>query len=173
MTSRSLTVSDLLAISGYTRDQMRGLLEAMPAYASRNSQVRVAKQYTAQDLLIVRTCSQLESRYGLQRSTVASFSDALRLVLSGPRPLSSTARLLFSFEPLNVRYVEATEAVEEGLLIPLAEIFHAVDEYLLPGRARLNWGQRELGFGPQSINSATPIQNPAKAGEPELTRRTL
>lgn len=173
MSSRSLTMSDLLAISGYTRDQMRGLLEAMPTYASRNSQVRVAKQYTAQDLLVLRTCSQLESRYGFQRSAVAGFSDALRSVLSGPRPLSTTARLLFTFEPLNVRYVEATEAIEEGLLIPLAPIFYAVDEYLLPGHARLTWGQRELGFGPQRINSATDIQKPAAAGKPDLTRRTL
>lgn len=173
MTSRSLTMSDLLAISGYTRDQMRGLLEAMPAYASRNSQVRVARQYTAQDLLVVRTCSQLESCYGLQRSAVASFCDALRSVLSGPRPLSSTARLLFTFEPMNVRYVEVTEAIEEGLLIPLAPIFHAVDEYLLPGHASLAWGQREPGFGPQPINSATAIQNPAMPGKLEQTRRTL
>lgn len=173
MTSRSLTISDLLAISGYTRDQMRGLLEAMPAYAGRNSQVRVAKQYTAQDLLVVRTCAQLESRYGLQRSTVAGFSDALRSVLSGPRPLSTTARLLFTFEPMNVRYVEATEVIEEGLLIPLVSIFHAVDEYLLPGHARLNWGQRELGFGPQPINSVTAVRNPATAGKLDQTRRTL
>ncbi len=173
MTSRSLTMSDLLAISGYTRDQMRGLLEAMPTYASRNSHVRVAKQYTAQDLLVVRTCSQLESLYGLQRSAVAGFSDALRSVLSGPRPISTTARLLFTFEPMNVSYVEATEVIEEGLLIPLAPIFHAIDEYLLPGHARLNWGQRELGFGPQPINSATAIQNPATAGKLDQTRRTL
>lgn len=173
MTSRSLTMSDLLAVSGYTRDQMRGLLEAVPAYASRNSQIRVAKQYTAQDLLVVRTCSQLESRYGLQRSAVASFSDALRSVLSGPRPLSSTARLLFTFDPMSVRYVVVTEAVEEGLLIPLAPIFHAVDEYLLPGHARLNWGQRELGFGPQPINSATATQKPATTEKPEQTRRAL
>ncbi|MEO8410543.1 MAG: hypothetical protein ABI478_08215 [Propionivibrio sp.] len=166
-------MSDLLAISGYTRDQMRGLLEAMPAYASRNSQVRVARQYTAQDLLVVRTCSQLESRYGLQRSAVASFSDALRSVLSGPRPLSTTARLLLTFEPMNVRHVEAAEAFEEGLLIPLAPIFHAVDEYLLPGHATLSWGQRELGFRPQPINSATAIQNPATAGKLDQTRRTL
>lgn len=172
MNSRLLTMSDLLAISGYTRDQMRGLLEAIPAYASRNSQVRVARQYSAQDLLVVRTCSQLESRYGLQRSAVASFSDALRSVLSGPRPLSSMARLLFTFEPMNVRYVEVTEAIEEGLVLPLAPIFHSVDEYLLPGHSILNWGQRELGFGPQPINSAMAVQGTAMAGKLDQTRRT-
>ena len=155
MGGRSLTMVDLLAISGYTRDQMRGLLDAMPAYTSRNTQARVAKQYTAQDLLLVRTCTQLESRYGLQRSTVAGFSDVLRSVLSGPRQVSSTARLLLTFDPADVRYVGTTEFVEEGLLIPLAPVFQAVDEYLLPGRAQLDWGQHELGFGPQAINSTT------------------
>lgn len=181
MSSRSLTMSDLLAISGYTRDQMRGLLDAMPAYASRNKQVRVAKQYTAQDLLVVRACSQLESRYGLQRGTVAGFSDALRTVLSGPRPVSATARLLLTFDPAEVRYVEAMESIGEGLLVPLAPFFQAVDEYLLPGHAQLSWGQRELGFGPQSIGYATVATGPiqATAQIPELveqveqTRRTL
>ena len=147
-------MADLLAISGYTRDQMRGLLDAMPAYASRNTRVRVAKQYTAQDLLVVRTCSQLESRYGLQRGAVAGLSDALRSTLSGPRPVSATARLLLTFDPPDVRYVELTQSIEEGLLVPLAPIFKTVDEYLLPGRAWLNWGQRELGFGPLAVNSA-------------------
>jgi hypothetical protein len=64
--------------------------------------------------------------------------------------------LLLTFDPTYVRYVEATERIEEGLLVPLAPIFQAVDEYLLPGRAQLGWGQRELGFGPQVINS-TPV----------------
>ena len=172
MSSRSLTMADLLAISGYTRDQMRGMLDAMPAYASRNTQVRVAKQYTAQDLLVVRACSQLESRYGLQRGTVAGFSELVRSVLSGPRPVSATARLLLTFEPADVRYVEATESIEEGLLVPLAPIFQAVDEYLLPGRTQLAWGQRELGFGPQAIGPATgsPVPVPEIAQGSATTR---
>lgn len=176
MSSRSLTMSDLLAISGYTRDQMRGLLDAMPAYASRNTQVRVAKQYTAQDLLVVRTCSQLESRYGLQRGTVAGFSDRLRSVLSGPRPVSATARLLLTFDPSEVRYVEAPEGIYEGLLVPLAPIFQAVDEYLLPSPVQVNWNQRELGFGPLAINSAAHPQEAqvsAAAESFKQTRRTL
>ena len=180
MSSRSLTISDLLAVSGYTRDQMRGLLDAMPAYASRNSQVRVAKRYTAQDLLVVLACSQLESRYGLQRGTVAGYSDGVRSVLSGPRPVSATARLLLTFEPADVRYVEATESIGEGLLVPLAPIFQAVDEYLLPVRVQLDWGQRELGFGPQVIGSAAVAPMPAQSasqgsaptGYVEQTRRT-
>lgn len=166
MSSRSLTMADLMAISEYTRDQMRGLLDAMPAYASRNTQVRVAKQYTAHDLLVVRTCVQLESRYGLQRGAVAGLSDALRSALSGPRPVSATARLLLTFDPPDVRYVEATVSIEEGLLVPLAPIFQAVDEYLLPGRAQLDWGQHELGFGPQAINSTTAA--PASVTAQEL-----
>lgn len=170
-------MSDLLAISGYTRDQMRGLLDAMPAFSGRDTRVRVAKQYTAQDLLVIRACSQLESRYGLQRGTVAVFSDQLRAVLSGPRPVSEMARLLLTFDPVDVLYVEAPEGIEEGLLVPLAPIFQVVDEYLLPGRAQVAWSQRELGFGPQVINSATPspagAQNLVLAGHFEQARRTM
>jgi len=171
VSSRSLTMADLLVISGYTRDQMRGLLDAIPAYASRNTRVRVAKQYTAQDLLLVRTCSQLECRYGLQRGVVASFSDALRSVLSGPKPVSATARLLLTFDPADVRYVEANDSFEEGLLVPLAPIFHAVDEYLLPGRQQLDWGQRELGFGPQAVISPAVVPAPAIAKGSNPARR--
>lgn len=170
MSSRSLTMADLLAISGYTRDQMRGLLDAMPAYADRNTQVRVAKRYTAQDLLVVRACTQLECRYGLQRSTVASFSDAVRSVLSGPRPVSATACLLLAFEPIDVRYVEVTERIGEGLLVPLDPIFRAVDDYLLPGHTKLDWGQRELSFVPQVVSSAITAHNPALATEPDSAK---
>lgn len=170
VSSRSLTMADLLAISGYTRDQMRGLLDAMPAYADRNTQVRVAKRYTAQDLLVVRACTQLETRYGLQRSTVASFSSAVRAVLSGPRPVSATACLLLTFEPVDVRYVEVTERITEGLLVPLEPIFQAVDEYLLPGLAKLDWGQRELSFVPRVIGSAKPAHNAALATAPDSAK---
>lgn len=170
-------MSDLLAISGYTRDQMRGLLDAMPAFSGRDTRVRVAKQYSAQDLLVIRACSQLESRYGLQRAIVAGFSDQLRTVLLGPRPVSAMVRLLLTFSPVDVRYVEAPEGIVEGLLVPLAPIFQAVDEYLLPGRAQVTWSQRELGFGPQVINSETPspagAQDPGFAGHFEQTRRTM
>ena len=158
---------------------MRGLLDAMPAYASRDTRVRVAKQYTAQDLVVVRTCSQLESRYGLQRSVVAAFSGALQSVLSGPRPVSANARLLLTFDPTDVRYLDATENIEAGLLVPLAPIFMAVDEYLLPGRAQINWSQRELGFGLHSFSSVTlapaptsvTAQSSSSAGHIEPTRR--
>ncbi len=155
MSSRSLTMSDLLAISGYTRDQMRGLLDAIPAYAKSNTQVRVARQYTTEDLVVIRACSQLESHYGLQRGTVVGFSDGLRSVLSRPRPLSTTASLLLTFSPMGVRYIETTEGIADGLLIPCAPIFQVVDEYLLPGRTQLHWGQQELGFGPQAVVSAS------------------
>lgn len=168
MNSRPLTISDLLAVSGYTRDQMRGLLDAIPAYASRNTKVRVAKQYTAQDLLVVRACSQLESRYGMQRGTVVGFSDRLRSVLSGPRPVSATDHLLLTFDPPDVRYVEVLDGVQEGLLVPLAPIFQAVDEYLLPSHAQASWSQRELGFAPRTV----PAPALATAEPFEHARRT-
>ncbi len=170
--SRPLTMADLLAISGYTRDQMRGLLDAMPAFARRNTAARIAKNYSAQDLLLIRTCTQLETRYGLQRGTVANFSDALRSVLTGPRHVSKTASLLLSFDPADVHYLEATGGFEEGLLVPLAPIFQVVDDYLLPGTGQLSWQQHNLGFVPQTVESAatsapaSPPAAPASSATP-------
>lgn len=153
MTHRSLTISDLLAVSHYTRDQMRGLLDALPAYASRDSQVRIARQYAAQDLLVIAACSFLEARYGLQRSTVAGFSEQLGSVLSGPRPVSSSPFVLLTFAPPEVLYVESLEKIQEGLLVPLNPIFLAVDSYLMPAQAHGSWNQRELGFGPRAVDA--------------------
>lgn len=170
--SRPLTMADLLAISGYTRDQMRGLLDALPAFARRNTAARIAKNYSAPDLLLVQTCTQLETRYGLQRGTVAKFSDALRSVLAGPRHVSKSASLLLSFDPVDVHYLEATGGFEEGLLVPLAPIFQVVDDYLLPGTAQLNWQQHNLGFLPQTVESAatsapaSPSAAPASPAKP-------
>lgn len=153
MSGRPLTISDLRAVTGYTRDQMRGLLDAIPAYASRETVVRVAKQYTALDLLVVTACVLLETRYGLQRAVMARFSDELRTVLSGPRPVSSTARLTFSFEQGRVRYAEGLIDIPEGLVVPLAQVYQAVDEYLLPEQPFVTWVQRDLGLGPSNFGA--------------------
>jgi hypothetical protein len=151
MNGRALTISDLQAVTGYSRDQMRGLLDALPAYASRETVARVAKKYTAHDLLVVTACVFLETRYGLQRAAVVRFSDELRTALSRPRPVSSTARLTFSFGQRRVSYTEGLIDVQEGLVMPLAQLFQAVDEYLLPEQPTVIWAQRDLGFGPSTI----------------------
>lgn len=166
MSRRPLTVSDLLAVTRYTRDQMRGLLDAIPAYASRDTKVRVAKHYAAHDLLVITACSFLETRYGLQRSAVSSFSEQLRSVLSGPRPISTSAHLMLNFDPREVRYVESVDEIQEGLIIPLSPIFQAVDEYLLPDQAHTAWSQRQLGFGPHAVEPA-PVG--AQSSLPELS----
>lgn len=166
MTGRPLTIADLLAVSGYTRDQMRGLLDAIPSYAARDTKVRVAKQYTAHDLLVVRACAQLESRYQLQRAAVVAFVESLKAMLAGPRPVSTTAHLLLTFDPLDVSYVESPIDLQEGLLVPLAPIFQAVDGYLLPG-AQATWSQRELGFAPRAVNTPMPATpTPTKVVKP-------
>lgn len=166
MASRPITVSDLLAVTGYTRDQMRGLLDALPAYASRDTKVRIAKQYAAQDLLVITTCSLLELRYGLQRSAVAGFSEQLASVLSGPRPVSSSPYLLLTFEPREVQYLETLDEIQEGLLVPLNPVFFVVDCYLMPEHASATWNQRELGFGPLAVRIPQ-----AKESEREPERR--
>ena len=177
MRNRPLTVSDLLAVSHYTRDQMRGLLDALPAYASRDAKVRIARQYTAHDLLVIAACSFLEARYGLQRSAVAGFSEQLGSVLSGPRPVSSSPYLLLTFAPLEVLYVESLEEIQEGLLVPLHPIFLAVDSYLMPEQAHGSWNQRVLGFGPRAIEAQQTIEiergQMGNTPSPRTARRSL
>src|SRR5207237_6028616 len=99
MKSRPLTVKDLCCVSEYSRHQMRGLLAALPAFAARASQVKVAAEFSAHDLLVVALCCRLESHYGLKRARVATLAKGLAQSLSGPRPLAREARLILNFSP--------------------------------------------------------------------------
>lgn len=146
-------MNDLCAISGYSRDQMRGLLDALPLYANRAGGARIASVFDAHDLLVVALCCRLEARYCLRRQAVAAFSAEVFKELSGPRSLGCGACLVLRFDPHSARYVEKIDEPLDGLIVPLAYLFDQVDDYLLPGRANTRSKQGELALGPVSLTT--------------------
>src|ERR1043166_1752910 len=145
MKSRRLTANDLCNVSEYSRHQMRGLLAALPGFADKAVEAKVAAEFSAHDLLVVTLCCRLEQHFGLKRVTVASLASELARSLSGPRPVASDARLVLGFAPPSARYMETSANVDEGLVVPLAPVFSQVDSYLQPGRFSGS-AQRELGL---------------------------
>lgn len=144
MKPRRLTINDLCKVSAYSRHQMRGLLAELPQFARRAGEVRVAKEYSTHDLLVITACARLETRYGLRRATIGALSQELGRVLLGPRPVAKRARLILSFDPPSVRYIEAMNDLGEGLVVPLVPLFSKVDDYLIPDQYSIGVRQREL-----------------------------
>jgi len=144
-------MSDLCVVSGYSRDQMRGLLDALPVYANRGGEARVANVFDAHDLLVVALCCRLEAHYCLKRQAVAAFAADMFKELSGPRSLGRSACLVLQFDTPSARYVETIDEPLDGLIVPLAVLFDQVDDYLLPGRVNTRAKQGELALGPVSL----------------------
>lgn len=157
MSTRILKHNNLAEACGYSKDKLRGLLDELPQFANIETKARVAKEYSRHDLLVIATCCRLEARYGLRRSTVAELSVELANALRGPRPVSSKAKLVISFEPLDVVYAEESGEMADGLVVALEPVFQQVDDYLLPDRSTA-WPQQELALGPSALVAAGSLR---------------
>jgi hypothetical protein len=149
MISTTLTVSDLCRVTGYTRDQMRGLLaEAMCEQSSKGA--RIAREFNAHQLMAVTVMAELESKLGIKRSHIAGIAKRLTHALSGPRLVNPHARLFVTFDPPKVIYIgDDTLPPNDGLVMCLGRIFERVDRYLASGSAGLP--QSHLRLGPAVI----------------------
>src|SRR5258708_33028137 len=103
MMSNQLTITDLCRVTGYTRDQMRGLLDAaLPERSSKGP--RVARGFRSQDLILAATMTELETRFGINRGHIAAIAKRRAQALSGPKGLNRGARSFVGFEPAKVTY---------------------------------------------------------------------
>lgn len=153
MPARPLTMNDLCVLSGYSRDQVRGLLNKLPMYAERRGRARIATLYSAQDLMVVALCCRLETRYSLKREAVAALAPHISKELARPRSVARHARLILEFDPPSATYVEKVGDLADGLIIALEPIFEQVDDYLLPGHSARVSMQRDLALGPVVLAS--------------------
>lgn len=125
-------MADLCALTGYTRDQVRGLLDALPPTGQRFGRRRAATLYSLQDLLFISLCCRLEQHYGLKRDKVAALAPHISAQLDGPRE-AVFDRLLVQFDPPSARNVNTIDGVVDGLIVAMEPVFEQVDGYLLPG----------------------------------------
>jgi hypothetical protein len=154
MPAIQLKISDLAAVAGYTRFQVRGLLDQVfPEPASEGKKTRSQQVFSPQDLLIVTVACELERKYGVKRSVLASLRVPLRQVLSGPRKASRDARLVVTFIPPTATYLDHEESVTEGLVLPLGPLFARVDEYLGVAESGRDGRQAVLALSPAIMAS--------------------
>lgn len=148
MTSRKLTANDLCALTGSTRDQMRGLLAKLPMYARREAQARVASEYTTHDLVLVLICCLLEGRLGLKREAVILLAPSIEQALARPAPVGASEWLVLGLDPPQADRLELLANVGDGIVMSLDRVFEQVDHYLVPGGTVRRAVQSNLALGP-------------------------
>jgi hypothetical protein len=153
MASIQLTISDLSTVAGYTRFQMRGLLDDVFPQPARIKKGRSQRTFSPQELLLVAVACELEKKYGVRRNVVALVADALRQTLNGPRSANRSARLAITFVPPTATYLPDDQAVKEGLILALGDVFASVDEYLGVTSSNRDRGQVALPLGPVVVTN--------------------
>ncbi len=153
MISSQITTADVSLLTGYSRHQLRGLIQALPGFKRRGKSERVAVEYTPKELIILTICCELESKFGLRRDVISNIVGNLQNVLSGPRMASDNSRLLINTTNADVEYIEGVCEVAEGIVFPLQDIFRGVDNYLNNDSSYRNTAQKNLDYGPVAIQS--------------------
>jgi hypothetical protein len=151
MPAIQLWISDLAAVSGYTRFQLRGLLDEVFPEPVRGKKTRSQRTFSPQDLLLVTVACELEKRFGVKRSVLALISQPLRQALTGPRQTSREARLVVTFMPPTATYLGSEATISEGLVLPLGQLFEKVDEYLGVAVSSRDGGQAVLPLSPAIV----------------------
>lgn len=159
-------MADLCALSGYSRDQIRGLLDRLPMYSTRSSTPRIASCYTAQDLVLVGLCCVLEVRCSLKREAVVVLAPHIAKELAQPRAVTPSARLVLTFDPPSATYQEKLEDIQEGLVVALRPVFDQVHSYLLPDPSFRHGlqHQRDLALGPVAWAQTSAVATTGKRG---------
>jgi hypothetical protein len=150
MRHRKLTTVDVCEVTGYTRHQLRGLIDELPHYFAQVSLPRVARGFSFQDLLVLSVIHILEKNIGIQRAMVVPVAPLLQQALSGPKKANRGAKLIISFTPPTVKYVATGMPASDGVMLSLGPIFERVDHYLLPDGAER---QTDLKLGPVLITN--------------------
>ncbi len=147
MAKRKITVADIGEVTGYNRDQLRGLLQKLPLYADHSGYPRVAREFTRHDLVVLSVVVRLEQRHGLQRAAIAAVVEKLEAELRGLRPSNSPPFLRVLIDPPSVTYLTDKHGNEEGTVVALESVFQQVDDYLNGGPDK-DQIQTSLLFGP-------------------------
>ena len=142
--ARRLTVADVCAVAGYSRDELHALLRILPPYNLERPAPRVAREFSAKDLLVLSVTQLLEDRYGVRRAAVGEIGLQLQEVLGGPRLQGEGQYLAVTINPPSVRIADLS-AQKDGLIVPLAPLYEKIEAYLSYDP------QLSLQFGPTIV----------------------
>lgn len=159
MISSSITVADICGITGFTRHRLRGLLRELPQFGGSGEKARVAREYSAAELLAIAICCELEECFGLRRKVIGSLSDDILRCLSRPRKLHKTACLHIQVKPQAVSYFSdlADTKAATGLTVPLTNIFERIDSHIRAHSFLSPDQQRLLNLGPAEARTVTSV----------------
>lgn len=150
MLSGQPTVADLCRVTGYTRHQVHSLVRlALPGRSSKGE--RFAREFRHQDLIVIAALAELETKFGIDRRHLALVAKRLPQVLALPREPNPAARLIVTFEPPKITYVDEPTTVLEGVVMPLRPVFDRVDSHVFASSAG---GQPLLQLGPAPLRTA-------------------
>jgi hypothetical protein len=159
MRTRKITVGDIQAVTDYSRDQLRGLLDQMDQVLHFVGLPGANRVFSAHEFLVIVLCCELETTFGMKRKAVVSLATEIANVLSRPRPIAQDPTLILILDGPRAHYLDGTEIVREGLVVPLTDIFMRVDSYLLPSRGSRSHYQQALNLGP-SLLTETMVLSP-------------
>lgn len=146
MARRKITIVDIGEVTGYSRDQLHGLLKKLPLYAEYAGSARVAREFTRHDVLVLSVAVRLEQTHGLRRAAIAAVIEQIHAVLRGPRPTNPAPRLHISIDPPAAIYLAEKHVEDEGTVVALGPLFRRADDYL-DGTSAADEAQGALDFG--------------------------
>lgn len=152
MKARKLTAVHVCEVTGYSRNQLRGLLDELPAYSDKESSPRIAREFSRSDLIVLSVVYFLENQTGVRRASISLVINLLRKTLIGPKTINRDARLLIAFDPPLVTYLNNELPTQDGILVSLGHIFEHVDQYLNFETPNVEDVQPELNFGPTLVS---------------------
>jgi len=124
-----LTAKDICEVTGWSRDQLRALLDELPPYREWKSAARVARRFSPTDLLFLSVVAHLEQSAGLRRSAIARISTPLKELLSRVTILTSPEVIFVSLTPPKAVAIQGALPAECGIVIRLAPIARKLHEY--------------------------------------------
>ena len=151
---RTLSTSDVCAVSGYSRNQVGNLLRLIPPYSDAPTNARFARPFNPVDLTVICILYRLETSCAVRRKDLGDVSALLLKELKAPRQATSDAVLVISFTPPCTTYFETMPTVCEGIVLRLGPIVESVDSFLL-GKPHELGSQVALDFEPMIMSAKT------------------
>ena len=135
-------------------------MRELPEFGGSVEKARVAREYSAAELLVIVICCELEESFGLRRKVIGALSNDILRCLSRPRNLHKAACLHIQVQPQSVTYFNDLVAVKAvvGLVVPLGNIFERIDAYIKQHSFSSPDQQRLLNFGPIETSAVTPAR---------------
>lgn len=149
---RKITNRDVCEVSGYNKDELRGVCDTFGIHRDQQVAPRVAREYSRQQLLLITVIRHLETVYGMRRNAIESVFLPLTVALSRPRKVNRKARLLVRLFPPSVSYVDSVTESTDGILVGLQPVFDRVDAHFAP-YSEVRPTQTDLALNPSLVRS--------------------